>query len=136
MVPPLSHGISINPGEGRCFVSHDSPPPSLEELDARLREARQKVGLDKPESQDGVSAASGGDMALGVRIGVELVAGVLLGLALGYGLDFWLGTKPIGMIVMIFVGAIAGFMNVYRVVNGHGYAAGFVKSRDERDGGE
>lgn len=119
-------------------MSNEPTPPSLDELDARLREARRKAGLDPqqdPETGD-AGRGSSSDMALGIRIGVELVAGVLLGLALGYGIDLWLGTKPFGMIIMIFLGAIAGFMNVYRVVNGHGYAAGFVKSRHDRDRGE
>ncbi|WP_225889728.1 AtpZ/AtpI family protein [Indioceanicola profundi] len=72
-------------------------------------------------------------MALGMRIAVELVAGVVLGLLLGLGLDRWLGTAPWGLIVMVLVGAVAGFMNVYRVASGQGYAAGFKESRNPRD---
>lgn len=118
-------------------MSDERTPPSLEELDARLREARRSAGMDPPDAPSGQPAGgvSNGDMALGLRVGVELVAGVLFGLALGYGIDWWLGTKPWGMIGMVFLGAIAGFMNVYRLANGQGYAAGFEKSR-ERDGGE
>ena len=116
-------------------MTNESPPPSLEELDARLREARRNAGLDKPEDPQG-NGSSAGDMSLGVRIGVELVAGVLLGLLVGYGIDRWLDTKPFGMIVMVLLGAIAGFMNVYRVANGHGYAAGYAKSWKDQDGGE
>jgi len=119
-------------------VTHDGPPPSLEELETRLREARRAAGMDPPEPQPGQSAGgrSGGDMALGLRVGVELVAGVLFGVALGYGIDHWLDTKPWGMIILVFLGAIAGFMNVYRLANGQGYAAGFDKSRNGRDAGE
>lgn len=118
-------------------MTDDRPPPSLEKLDARLREARRAAGMEPPEPVPGSQGGgkNGGDMALGLRIGVELVAGVLFGVALGYGIDRWLDTKPWGMIFMIFLGAIAGFMNVYRLTAGQGYAAGFDKSRD-RDGGE
>ncbi|MBJ7416911.1 MAG: AtpZ/AtpI family protein [Niveispirillum sp.] len=118
-------------------MSDERPPPSLEELDTRLREARRNAGMDLPDPEPGASGknVSNGDMALGLRVGVELVAGVLFGLALGYGIDWWLDTKPWGMIIMIFLGAIAGFMNVYRLTSGQGYAAGFDKSQ-KRDGGE
>lgn len=118
-------------------MSTDRKPPSLEELDARLREARRAAGMDQPDPVpgEGVSSRSGSDMAVGLRIGVELVAGVVFGLALGYGIDWWLDTKPWGMIVMVILGAIAGFMNMYRLANGQGYAAGFDKSQG-RDGGE
>lgn len=118
-------------------MSDERTPPSLEELDARLREARRNAGMDpqQPEQGQPAGGVSNRDMALGLRVGVELVAGVLFGLALGYGIDWWLGTKPWGMIILVFLGAIAGFMNVYRLANGQGYAAGFDKSQS-RDGGE
>lgn len=118
-------------------MSDERTPPSLEELDARLREARRNAGMDPPDAPSGQPAGgvSNGDMALGLRVGVELVAGVLFGLALGFGIDWWLDTKPWGMIILIFLGAIAGFMNVYRLTSGQGYAAGFDKSQ-KRDGGE
>lgn len=118
-------------------MSDERTPPSLEELDARLREARRVAGMDPPDAPSGQPAGgvSNGDMALGLRVGVELVAGVLFGLALGFGIDWWLDTKPWGMIILIFLGAIAGFMNVYRLTSGQGYAAGFDKSQ-KRDGGE
>ena len=118
-------------------MSDERTPPSLEDLDARLREARRNAGMDKPPPQPGKGGGNvrNGDMALGLRVGVELVAGVLFGLALGYGIDWWLGSKPWGMIILILLGAIAGFMNVYRLTAGQGYAAGFDKSR-KRDGGE
>lgn len=118
-------------------MSDERDLPSLDDLDTRLREARRNAGMDKPPPPGGKGGEDvrNGDMALGLRVGVELVAGVLFGLALGYGIDWWLGSKPWGMIFMILLGAIAGFMNVYRLTSGQGYAAGFDKSQ-KRDGGE
>lgn len=114
-------------------MTDERQPPSLAELDARLREARRVAGLDpvEPSPYEAAGKGSGGsDMGLGLRIGVELVAGVILGLLLGLGLDKWLGIAPWGLIVGVFIGALAGFMNVYRVANGQGYAAGFKASGD------
>lgn len=47
-------------------------------------------------------------------IGLHLVSGPLVGFAIGYGLDYWLGTAPWCKLAMFFVGIGAGFLNVYR----------------------
>jgi ATP synthase protein I len=48
------------------------------------------------------------------RIGVDLVAGTLVGTVLGYLADRALGTKPWLMVAGIFLGAAAGFRNIFR----------------------
>lgn len=47
-------------------------------------------------------------------IGLHLVSGPLVGFAIGYGLDCWLGTGPVAGIIFLLVGILAGFLNVYR----------------------
>ena len=69
-------------------------------------------------------------MGLAFRVGVELVAGVAVGAAIGYGLDYWLGTKPWLMIVFFFLGAAGGMMNVFRAATGQGLAVGYRKPAD------
>lgn len=66
-------------------------------------------------------------MGVAFRVGVELVAGVIVGAAIGYGLDQWLGTKPWMLIVFFFLGAAGGMMNVYRAATGQGLAVGYEK---------
>lgn len=56
-------------------------------------------------------------LALASRVGLELVAATLLGAGLGYGLDRWLGTGPWLLVVGVVLGAVAGFLAVYRLVN-------------------
>lgn len=46
-------------------------------------------------------------------IGISLVASILIGLAMGYYLDQWLDTKPLFTLVMLAMGIISGFRNVY-----------------------
>lgn len=65
------------------------------------------------------------------RIGVDLVAAMILGVGGGLLLDRWLGTAPWGLVAMFFAGAAAGILNVYRAVNGLGYGAGY--RRDDND---
>jgi ATP synthase protein I len=56
-------------------------------------------------------------LALASRVGLELVAATVLGAGLGYGLDRWLGTGPWLLVVGVVLGAVAGFLAVYRLVN-------------------
>ncbi len=51
-----------------------------------------------------------------MRVGVELVAAVIVGLAIGWGLDVWLKTRPLFLILLAFLGGVAGIVNVWRLV--------------------
>jgi ATP synthase protein I len=105
-------------------------PPSLDDLDARLRAARdgaeRKSGKRAPES-----ASSSPLVGMAMRAGVELVAGVGVGTAAGYGLDKWLDTSPGLLIVFFLLGAAAGMLNAYRAVSGLGMALGYRRGADE-----
>ena len=46
-------------------------------------------------------------------LGISMVAATLIGLALGYYLDRWLGTSPWMTLVFLCFGIVAGFRNVY-----------------------
>lgn len=47
-------------------------------------------------------------------IGLHMVSGPLVGVAIGYGLDVWLETGPWCKLIFLLVGVGAGFLNVYR----------------------
>ena len=53
-------------------------------------------------------------MARGFRLSSELIAGVVAGAAIGWGIDHWLSTKPFGLIVFFLLGFIAGVVNLVR----------------------
>ncbi len=72
-------------------------------------------GVRKTAGLSRSSSTSNSAMGAGLRVGSELVAGVLVGGFLGWWLDRWLGTSPLGLLVMLFLGMAAGFWNVYRV---------------------
>lgn len=74
-------------------------------------------------------------MGLAFRVGVELVAGVAVGVGLGYALDRWLGTRPWLMILFFFLGAAGGMANVFRAATGQGLAVGYRKPEDAADEG-
>ncbi len=46
-------------------------------------------------------------------VGISLVASILIGLAMGIYLDQWLDTPPLFTLIMLLIGVISGFRNVY-----------------------
>jgi len=50
-----------------------------------------------------------------MRVGVELVAGVIVGAGLGLLTDHWLGTSPLFLIVFFILGTLGAGMNIYRL---------------------
>ncbi len=100
----------------------DPPGQSKKDFDARLRAARAKRA-ERVAGPVGGSRKSG--LGFAFRIGTELVAGVVVGVAIGLGLDYWLETRPWFMILFFFLGAGAGMLNVYRTVTGIGHAVGY-----------
>ncbi|WP_461833827.1 AtpZ/AtpI family protein [Desulfothermus sp.] len=61
-------------------------------------------------------------------VGIHLVTATFVGLAIGYFLDKWLGTKPIMTIIFLLFGIAAGYKNMYMEIKGiHGSG----KKRDE-----
>lgn len=98
-------------------------PPSLEEFDARLRAAREEA--DAVAGRRPRRAATGSGLGFALRIGVELVAALIVGGGIGFLLDRWLGTAPWLLVVFFLLGAGAGFVNVYRVMAGMGQSVGY-----------
>ena len=82
-------------------------------FDERLRAATERA---KPPPTTPRSAMDGSALAVGMRVGVELVAAMAVGVAIGWGLDRWLGTKPWMLIVFVFAGGAAGIANVWRML--------------------
>ncbi|HSK41698.1 MAG TPA: AtpZ/AtpI family protein [Arenibaculum sp.] len=111
---------------------NDDRPPSLDDLDARLRRARER-GAVRTEG-DGGDGLPRNALGLAFRIGVELVAAMIVGVGGGLLLDRWLGTAPWGLVGMFFLGAGAGIVNVYRAVNGVGMAPGYSRKQDRQPG--
>ena len=67
------------------------------------------------EEQEGQDEFRKG-LSVAARVGMELVVTTMVGAFLGYRLDRFLGTKLWLMVVGVVIGAIAGFLNVYRFV--------------------
>ena len=88
-------------------------PQSFEQ---RLRTARQRQGLEpRPPKQGFEASGEPSALAIGLRVGLELVVALVLACAIGWGLDRLLGTTPIFLIAFVPLGAAAGILNVWRI---------------------
>jgi ATP synthase protein I len=87
---------------------HDPDDRRLAEIEERLRKAREK--------RDEVRQVEAPNSKLGIafRLVTELMAAVIVGGAIGWGLDRVLGTGPFLLIVMFMVGVAAGIFTVVR----------------------
>jgi ATP synthase protein I len=87
-------------------------PDRLKNLGTRLEEAQRRSAVQAkrpPPTQLGIAG----------RFATELVAALIVGGGLGWGLDWLLGrfgyhTKPVFLIVFFILGAAAGIRNVMR----------------------
>jgi ATP synthase protein I len=88
----------------------------LGSLEHRLSEVRgnRKIQTDQPGAESGDGAARASAMARGFRLSSELIAGVVVGAAIGWGFDRLLSTSPWGLIVFFLLGFAAGVINVMR----------------------
>ena len=116
-------------------------PPDEAALSARLKSLGQRLDQANSGSSRGAdtsfasrSAADHSAFARGFRLSSELVAGVLVGAALGWLIDRWLGSLPWGMFVFSLLGFTAGVLNVMRQagVAPGGVPDSTIQRRDDR----
>jgi ATP synthase protein I len=88
----------------------------LGSLDQQLSEFRdsRKAETDQSGTEGGDSAARASAMARGFQLSSELIAGVVVGAAIGWGFDKLLSTSPFGLIVFFLLGFVAGVVSVVR----------------------
>lgn len=88
-------------------------------LSARLQHLGERLGQLRsgrsPENRSAPGARTDASaFARGLRLSSELVGGVILGAAIGWLLDRWLGSSPWGMIVFLLLGFAGGVLSVVR----------------------
>lgn len=81
----------------------------LKDLEGRLDQtkARRVARNVRPERASGA-------YVLAVRAVSELISAILVGGAIGWGLDWWLDTSPVLLLIFFLLGFAAGVVNVVR----------------------
>ena len=82
---------------------------NLEELNKKLNNlSNNQKSRSKINKQNGAG--------FGFKISTEIIAALVVGVGIGLIVDNYFNTKPIGLIIFFIFGALAGFLNVYRVM--------------------
>ena len=94
-------------------------PQDIAQFERRVSKLDKKLGKVRAEraaeaDDHGGSALRGRGMAYGMRMASEMVGAVLVGAAIGYGLDYMLGSKPWLLLLFFVLGFAAGVLNVMR----------------------
>ncbi len=96
---------------------HKDPEDDEAALSARLQRLGDRLGQNqarRPAETGPSQTADPSAFARGFRLSTELVGAVILGAAIGWLLDRWLGSSPWGLIVFLLLGFAAGVLNVIR----------------------
>jgi ATP synthase protein I len=89
----------------------------LDKLGGALKAQRPKPGAPSPTPSPGAGSDAGSGMGMAMRAGGEFVAAIVVGGAIGLGLDWALHTKPAFTIVFFLLGVAAGVLNVIRATS-------------------
>jgi len=89
-------------------VSEPDDQQRLRELEARIAKVRAAHEPPPPKQDSHVMAQQGWRMV------TELVAGLLIGLGVGWGLDAAFGTRPLFLILFVLLGLAAGIRVMLR----------------------
>ena len=107
--PPDKHG----PASG------EMSPQERAQFESRISELGKRLGKIRTQRDAETSAGAdaemrGRGMAYGMRMAAELVAAVIVGGVIGWGLDWVLGSRPWLFLLFFLLGFAAGVLNVMR----------------------
>ncbi len=83
----------------------------IKSLDTRLNAALEREESKSPPAETEASEAS---YSAGNRVLADLLGGIVGGLCLGWVIDQFAGTRPWGLLVMLFFGIFVAFRNIIR----------------------
>ena len=84
--------------------------------DHKLKELKKRIDIAKTQASPSIKKKKESGAGFGFKISTEIIAALIVGVCIGLIVDKYLGTKPFGLIIFFIFGAIAGFLNVYRVM--------------------
>ena len=113
--------------------------PTAPDLKARLAKAQEKRAISENVNEEAAKryeSISGAGLAM--RFATEFVAAVVVGLAIGIGLDRWFNTSPLFLLIMFGFGVAAGVLGgirAYRNFNAELEAQALAKADEDKTNG-
>lgn len=83
-----------------------TPDNDLKSLEAKISALKEAT---KPAEASGEAKAKGEAM----RFASDFIAAAAVGTGLGYAVDMWLGSKPIGIVIGLMFGCAAGVKMIW-----------------------
>ena len=84
--------------------------------DDKLQKLKERIDTAETTNSPPPKQKKQSGAGFGFKISTEIIAALVVGVGIGLIVDKYLGTKPFGVIIFFIFGAIAGFLNVYRVM--------------------
>ena len=84
--------------------------------DDKLQKLKERIDTAETTNSTPPKQKKQSGAGFGFKISTEIIAALVVGVGIGLIVDKYLGTKPFGLIIFFIFGAIAGFLNVYRVM--------------------
>ncbi len=84
----------------------------IDALEARLKAARER---EEQRNQPVAGGEADANYRMGNRVLAELLGGIGGGALIGWVIDQFAGTKPWGLLVVMFLGIIVSFRNIIRM---------------------
>ena len=82
----------------------------------KIRKLKDRIETAKTLNTPNTKKNKESGAGFGFKISTEIIAALVVGVGIGLIVDKYLGTKPFGLIIFFIFGALAGFLNVYRVM--------------------
>ncbi len=87
----------------------------LSSIDERLERLQASEAERKGQ---GVSASADPNARMANRVLADLIGGIAGGALLGWLVDRWFGTSPWGFLILLTLGIVVAFRNIFRIANG------------------
>jgi len=82
----------------------------------KLKNLKERIESAKLKNNPNQNIKKESGAGFGFKISTEIIAALIVGVVIGLVVDKYLGTKPFGLIIFFIFGALAGFLNIYRVM--------------------
>ena len=82
----------------------------------KLNELKTKIENYQEKNNSKSNSLKNKGAGFGFKISTEIVAALVIGVGIGIIVDNFFNTRPFGLIIFFILGALAGFLNVYRVM--------------------